>query len=235
MPRKTRRAADPHVAVAYLRVSTDEQRLGPEAQRAAIEAWASREGIVIAKWFTDHGVSGAAAIDERPGLLAALDALADVGGAVLVVAKRDRLARDVVVAATIERAAAQHLARVVSADGTANGDTPADAFMRTMLDGAAAYERALIRARTKAALAAKAARRERVGTVPYGYRVDTDGAALIEDGAEQAVLAEVRALRSAGLSVRSIASALAAKGIASTRTGKPYGKSQVACMLAVAA
>lgn len=235
MSRTNRRSGDPRIAVAYIRVSTDEQRLGPEAQRAAIEAWAARDGITVASWCTDQGVSGAAELADRPGLLAALDALSVVGGGVLVVAKRDRLARDVVVAATVERAAALCGARVVTADGTANGDTPADAFMRTMLDGAAAYERALIRARTKAALAAKSARGERAGTVPYGYRVGADGVALVENAAERAVLAEVRALRSTGLSMRRIASTLAERGIASSRTGKPYGKSQVACMLAAAA
>jgi hypothetical protein len=52
----------------------------------------------------------------------ALGELRALGAGVLVVAKRDRLARDVYVAATIERAVASGGARVVSADGTANGD-----------------------------------------------------------------------------------------------------------------
>jgi hypothetical protein len=46
---------------------------------------------------------------------------------VLVVARRDRVARDVVLAAEIERAAAQTDARLVSATGEGNGDSPADA------------------------------------------------------------------------------------------------------------
>jgi DNA invertase Pin-like site-specific DNA recombinase len=45
-----------------------------------------------------------------------------------------------------------------------------------IMDAAAAYERALIRARTKAALAAKRARGERSGEVPYGFRA-VEGAA----------------------------------------------------------
>ena len=36
-----------HVAVAYLRVSTQEQDLGPEAQRAAIQMWAERQGVRV--------------------------------------------------------------------------------------------------------------------------------------------------------------------------------------------
>lgn len=163
--------------------------------------------------------------------MCALGELRNLGAGVLVVAKRDRLARDVYVAATIERAVAKGGARVVSADGTANGDTPADAFMRTVIDGAAAYERALIRARTKAALAAKRARGERSGEVPYGYRLGADGTSLEGDEAEQAVLTVVRELRGAGLSQRAIVAELAIRGLVS-RAGRPFAKTQIARMLA---
>jgi DNA invertase Pin-like site-specific DNA recombinase len=225
-----KRTANPLLAVGYLRASTDEQRLGPEAQRAAIEAWAAREGVSVAAWHVDQGVSGGSDLSERPALVAALGELRALGAGVLVVAKRDRLARDVYVAATIERAVATGGARVVSADGTANGDTPADAFMRTILDAAAAYERALIRARTKAALAAKRARGERSGEVPYGYRA-VEGGRLVEDEAEQRVLAVVAELRAAGLSHRAIVTELAARGVTS-RAERPFAKTQIARILA---
>ena len=52
------RPGNPLSAVAYLRVSTDEQKLGPEAQRAAIQSWANREGVSVVAWHTDAGVSG---------------------------------------------------------------------------------------------------------------------------------------------------------------------------------
>ena len=45
-------------AVAYLRVSTEDQALGPEAQRAAIEAWAARQGVQVLSWHLDQGVGG---------------------------------------------------------------------------------------------------------------------------------------------------------------------------------
>ncbi|MBK7398982.1 MAG: recombinase family protein [Myxococcales bacterium] len=221
-----RRTHDPKTAVAYLRVSTDEQHLGPEAQRAAIESWAAREGVSVVAGHVDQGISGAAGLDARPALVAALASLRANSAGLLMVAKRDRLARDVVVAATIERAAAGAGARVVSADGTANGGTDADAFMRTILDGAAQYERALIRSRTRAALAAKKAKGERVGTVPYGFRLAADGVSLEADEAEQGVIAVVRDLRAAGLSVRATVAALASKGLVS-RKGTPFGVTQV--------
>src|SRR5580692_9105499 len=100
--RKRVKAGSPLVAVAYLRVSKDDQKLGPEAQRASIEAWATREGVQVVAWHVDHGVCSVTAIDARPGLLGALASLRGHGAGVLVAAKRDRLSRDVVLTAMIE-------------------------------------------------------------------------------------------------------------------------------------
>jgi DNA invertase Pin-like site-specific DNA recombinase len=228
-----RPSGNPSVAVAYLRVSKEDQKLGPEAQRAAIEAWAAREGVSVAAWHVDAGVSGGCDLADRPALAAALADIRIARAGVLVVAKRDRLARDVAIAATVEKAVAAAGAKMASADGAGNGDSPADAFMRTLLDGAAAYERALIRARTKAALAAKRARGERAGEVPYGYRADAAGRlSPAED--EQAVLGTVRALRADRLPLRAIVAELAARGAVS-RAGRPFGLTQVARMTAFCA
>lgn len=230
---RSARPGNPLVAVAYLRVSTDEQRLGPEAQRAAIETWAKREGVAVVAWHTDAGVSGGSDLSDRPALVAALGELRAARAGVLVIAKRDRLARDVAVAATIERAAKTCGAKVQTADGTANGDSAADAFMRTMLDGAAAYERALIRGRTKAALAAKRARGERAGEVPYGYSATPEGR-LVPNAAEQSIIAIVRELRAAGMSLRAVVSELARRGIVA-RTGRALQLTQIARIAKAAA
>ncbi len=229
----TKRRGNHRQAIAYVRVSTTEQQLGPEAQKAAIEAWAQREGVTVVSVFSDEGVSGGTDLDARPGLVAALSALRASHAGVLVVAKRDRLARDVYVAATIDRAVVAAGARVACADGVGNGDSASDAFMRTILDGAAAYERALIRARTKAALVAKRARGERAGAVPFGYDADESGR-LVENTAEQGVLVVVRELRAAGLSLRAVVRALESRGLVS-RAGKPFGLTQVARMERAAA
>ena len=210
--------------MAYLRVSTDEQRLGPEAQRASIEAWAAREGVSVASWHLDAGISGATPIEGRPGLVSAITALRDRGAGLLVVARRDRVARDVGIAATVERVAVDAGAIVVSASGEGNGTSPADAFMRTVIDGAAAYERGLIRARTKAALAAKAAKGERAGAVPYGFHVVADGVRLERDEAEQAVLAAVRELRASGLSHRAIRRGAYRARRKVSRSRRPFGQ-----------
>jgi DNA invertase Pin-like site-specific DNA recombinase len=180
----------------------------------------------VVAWYVDQGVCSVTPIDERPALLAALATIRAHRAGVLVVAKRDRIARDVVVAAMVERAAQASGAGVVSASGEGNGTTPADAFMRTVIDGAAAYERALIRARTVAALAAKRAKGELTGKAPFGMRVGDDGVRLVPEPREQAILARVGELAGEGMGSTAIARALAAEGIVG-RAGKPLAQPQV--------
>lgn len=202
--KRGRRQGDSARVVGYLRVSTDEQQLGPEAQRRALETWCAAHGAELVAVCQDHGVSGGAELVRRPGLLAALDALGAHGAGVLLVAKRDRLARDVMVAAMVERLAERSGARVLSADGIGAEQTPEGMLLRGLVDLFAQYERALIRSRTKAALAVKRARGERVGEIPYGYSIAADGRRLAENPAEQRVLALIRELRAAGLSLRAV-------------------------------
>jgi len=221
---------NPRVAVAYLRASKNEQRLSRDAQRTAIEAWAHRERVRVAVWCLDQGVRSVSPIPERPALRSAFLALREHKAGVLVVAKRDRIARDVVLAAGVERVVTIAGGRVVSASGEGNGDSPADAFIRTVIDGAAQYERDLIRARTCAALEAKRARGERVGSVPFGLAVHSDGVRLVVNEREQSTIARARELRVCGLSLRAVGSRLAAEGHVS-RTGRSFLAQQLARML----
>ena len=210
---RRRAAGEPSIAVAYLRVSTDDQQLGPEAQRAAIASWAERGGVTIAAWCSDLGFSGASPVDKRPGLLSGLAAIAEHHAGVLVAAKRDRFARDVMVAVAIERIVERAGARVMTADGVGLGDGPEAALMRSMVDAFAQYERAQIRARTRAALGAKRARGESLGTPPIGFRLADDRLHLEPDPTEAAAVERVLALHSAGLSVRQIAAVLDGEGV----------------------
>ena len=224
-----------NAAIGYLRVSTDDQAtsgLGLEAQRAAIQAAAQRLGLKVTAWHEDAGVSGAASLERRPGLLAAL---AEVErGAVLVVAKRCRLSRDPVVTAMVERLTDRKGVRIISAAGEGtDGDDPSSILMRRIVDAFSEYERLVIKARTKAALGAKRRRGESCGgNVPYGWRQVGDQ--WVEDDAEQRVMADIVAARAKGMSLRAIAAALTAKGLM-TKQGGAWGASQVSRVLRYAA
>ena len=232
MPR-TARPGNPAVAVAYIRASKEEAKLGPQAQRSQIEAFAAREGITIVAWHQDQGVSGGAEVEDRPALLAALAALDTANAGVFLVAKRDRLARSSENAAFITYSVRKAGARVLSADG-ANGEDMNDRMMRTLQDMFAEAERFELRRRTKAALAAKKARGERVGTVPYGFTAGPDGS-LVPCPGEQGVIRCVRELRAAGLSLRAIESELARRGILSRSGRHPIALPQVAKIARTAA
>jgi site-specific DNA recombinase len=213
-------------AIGYVRVSTDQQAesgLGLEAQRAAIATAALRLGLSLAQVRTDAGLSGSLDIEDRPGLL---EAVADLRrGDVLLIAKRDRLGRDVIAVAMIERLIEKKGARIVSAAGEGtdsdSGD-PTGILMRRIIDAFAEYERLLIGARTKAALRAKRARGERFsGQAPYGYRLSADRQRLEVDADEQQALAELARQRAAGRSWRAIADSLNRTGLV-TRCGAPW-------------
>ena len=226
------RTGNPRKAIGYLRISLDRSDLGPEAQRASIEAWAAREGVEVVSWHFDQGVSGGAAI-KRPALLDALASLETECAGLLVVAKRDRLARDTMNAIAIEGLVAKAGARIVSAAGEgtdADADDPAAFMLRRMLDVFAEYERLVIKARTRAALRVKRSKGEARGETPYGWTRDAAGM-LVAEPTEQNVVAVIRELHAAGMSLRAIAGELEARGLVS-RTGKPLGKTQVARVLA---
>ena len=217
-------------AIGYIRVSTTEQvdsGLGLEAQRAAIIAEADRSGLTLTDWFADEGVSGGAGLDKRPGLALALDALKK--GDVLIVSKRDRLARDAMLACWIEKEVTRSRATIVSAAGEGNGTDPTAQLMRRIIDAFAEFERAIIRARTKAALAVKRARGERVSRfAPYGYQQDGDR--WVEEPHEQEAVALMRQWRGK-LSLRDIAARLQRRGYLS-RSGTRLGPETVRKALA---
>lgn len=225
------REGDPGVGIGYLRCSTLRQDLSPAAQRASIEQWGKANHVRIVAWFFDKGVSGGAEIEDRPELVAAIAATRSNRAGCFVVAKRDRLARDTLVAQLIERAVRQAGASVVSADGVANGADAGSQMLRSVLDAVAQYERRVISSRIRAALAVKAAKGERVGKIPFGWSLAADGRHLLVDESEQQVAELAKALRDQGLTYRSIARELAHRGHHS-RTGRVFFAQQVRRMVA---
>jgi DNA invertase Pin-like site-specific DNA recombinase len=82
-------------------------------------------------------------------------------------------------------------------------------------------ERQMIRDRTRAALAVKKGRGERVGTVPYGYQLSDDGIHLERDSEEQEVIKAICSLRKQGLTFHKIVTKLN-RDCVLTRKGTPW-------------
>ena len=198
--------------VIYLRVSTNQQvdsGLGIEAQREICHRCIDKKDDNEILEFIDEGFSGALALDKRPALMNAIGCLQK--GDRLVVAKRDRIGRDVIVNAMIDSAVRRQKASLISASGDVSDSDNEDAgatLMKRMVDAFAEYERLIISARTKAALQIKISRYERSGRVPYGYQLCADGIHIEPNQHEQNVLHEMHEMRKTKLSFRKIAAEL---------------------------
>jgi DNA invertase Pin-like site-specific DNA recombinase len=213
--------------IAYYRVSTKAQGasgLGLEAQKKAVQDFAARNGARLVKEFLEVE-SGKKA--DRPELAAAL-AFAKRAGGVLVVAKLDRLARNVHFLSGLMQAGVDFLAV----------DNPhANKLTVHVMAAMAEYEREAISARTKAALAQVKERGGLLGSARPGHwegheearrRGGEKGRARARKAITQKARAEyrdilpmVKEMREKGMSLRAIAAALNAQGH-KTRRGKAF-------------
>ena len=196
--------------VAYYRVSTDKQGrsgLGLEAQRAAVEAHvAAARGAVCAGFVEVE--SGRKR--DRPQLAAALVA-ARVHRAVLVIAKLDRLARNVHFVSGLMESGVEFVA----------ADMPTVNRLTVHILAAVAEEEArMISARTKAALAAAKARGVRLGNpnLAAGSPEQARVANAAKIGRAQARAADVlpfieQARRAGATTLQQLAAALEARGV----------------------
>jgi site-specific DNA recombinase len=220
--------------VGYIRVSTTDQAtdgVSLDAQEGRIAAWGAAHGGALAgeDVHVDAGISGKRS-DNRPGLRAALDAACRPGG-VLVVYSLSRLARStkdtIAIAERLEQAGAD----LVSLSERIDTTSASGKMVFRMLAVLAEFERDLVSERTRAALAHKRSRSERVGQVPYGRRLAGDGRTLAADPAEADVLVAVRRLRAEGRSFRAIAAELTRAGIPTKNGGPRWAHTTIAHIL----
>jgi DNA invertase Pin-like site-specific DNA recombinase len=210
--------------IIYTRVSTEEQSLGLRAQLTTCTRYASNLSADIL-CFEDAGISGSKGIEERPGLKQALVELKK--GDLFIVAKRDRIARDILLAMSVEQIVSKRGAKLISVAGEGSeNDGVTGLILRTMTDLFSQIEREAIRSRTRSALQTKIAKGERTGSVLYGYEVAKDGVMLIPCSYEQDIIRLIKKLRKRGVSYRDIVKYMNEKGIRS-RTGHSWGIQQV--------
>ena len=153
-------------AIIYARVSTRDQAasgLGIEAQIARCRAWAEYRGYQVTEVVSENGVSGTLAPDARPGLGRALHALTAGQADALVVAKLDRLGRDVADVLALADTAERQGWSLAVLDLDLDTSTPGGRLVLTMFAALARWERDIIAERTSAALPALKRRGKRLG------------------------------------------------------------------------
>lgn len=219
-------------AIGYVRVSKEaEDGLSLDAQAERVRAMALARGVTLLDVVVDDGSSAKSL--HRPGM-ARLLALVDAGQVDMVlVAKLDRLTRSIVdLAALLQRFDRRDVAFVSVAEDFNTG-TAMGRMVLLMIVMLSQWEREVIGERTREVLQFKKAQGERVGTIPFGYRLAADGIHLVPDEDEQALIAQIRALKAGGQSTRQIAEALNALG-RTTRKGTAWRFQYVARVLASA-
>jgi site-specific DNA recombinase len=217
--------------VGYVRVSTDRQAehgVSLEAQEAKIRAMATVHGTELAKVIVDGGESAKSL--NRPGI-AKLLAMVDAGGVnVVIVAKLDRLTRSVKdLCELLERFERRGVSLVSVAESLDTGSA-AGRLVLNIMTAVSQWEREAIGERTRDALRHKRSQGQRVGNIPFGSRLGGDGQLLEPDPAEQDALAEIRALRNNGDTLRGIAATLNHQAYR-TRRGTPWRLESVARVL----
>lgn len=234
MPQRPRpRAAGERTAgrrfVAYYRVSTAQQGssgLGLDAQREAVAQHVASAGGAIVETF-EEVESGKR--NDRPQIAAALRACR-LQRATLIIAKLDRLARNVAFISSLMESGADFIAC----------DNPhATRFTIHILAAVAELEREQISARTKAALAAAKARGKRLGNpnLRPGDRFAARAARQVRTARSHAhatdVLPYIEAARRAGCgSLADLARALTARGIETPGGGSTWNTTQVRRVIA---
>lgn len=216
-------------AVAYLRTSSaanvGADKDSAQRQREAIAAFAKREGFALVAEFNDEAVSGADAIEARPGFAALLDRIEGNGVRVVLVEDASRFARHVLVQELGVMALQQRGVQVFTAGGdelTATDD-PSKVMVRQMMAAFAQFEKA--RLVGKLAVARKRKRET------HGKCEGRKSHAELRPDVVALAKALHRKTKAGRMSLRAIAAELAADGKLNER-GRPYNPKSVAAMLA---
>jgi len=198
-------------------------------QRKAIEAYAKAAGMVIVDWFNDAAVSGADAIEARPGFAALLARIAGNGVQTIIVETASRFARDLMVQEVGFAMLRDLGVTLIAADSPSSflDDGPTSKLIRQILGAVSEFDKAMTVAKLKGA-------RDRVKRI----RGKCEGRkAYAEREGGQRLVAIARQLRHGPQrrvrSLRNVAAGLAEQGYVTPR-GRPYSASAIASMLAEA-
>lgn len=201
--------------VAYYRVSTQKQGqsgLGLEAQQASVISYLNGGAWqLIGELIEVETGKGANALEKRPKLRAALD-ICRKQGATLIIAKLDRLARNVhFVSGLLE----------TGCDFVAADMPQANKVMIQMHAGMSEWERDQISTRTKAALAAAKARGVKLGIAGFSnLKRNIEKRKDIADIFAAKLAGVIQGFKASGLSQRAMVAQLNQLGIRTAKGGE---------------
>jgi DNA invertase Pin-like site-specific DNA recombinase len=222
-------------AVGYVRVSTDKQvdyGVSLDAQAAKIRAMAVVHGAELVDVIVDGGESAKSL--QRPGVERLLALVDSRQVQAVIVAKLDRLTRSVKDLSTLLERFERRGVALISVAESLDTSSAAGRLVLNIMTAVSQWEREAIGERTRDAMSHKRANGERVGNIPFGSRLATDGEHLEPDPVEESALTEILRLRREGTTMRDIAANMNARAY-QTRRGTPWRLESVARVLKAAA
>jgi DNA invertase Pin-like site-specific DNA recombinase len=143
--------------VGYMRTSSaanvGDGKDSEARQRKAIEGYAKATGMVVVDWFYDAAVSGADAIEARPGFAALLARIAGNGVRTIIVETANRFARDLMVQEVGFAMLRDLGVTLIAADSPSSflDDGPTSKLIRQILGAVSEFDKAMIVAEFKGA------------------------------------------------------------------------------------
>jgi site-specific DNA recombinase len=194
-------------AIGYIRVSTEDQAregISLDNQDAKIKAYASLNNMDLVEIISDAGISGKTM--DRPGISRVLEMLNKRDVDAVIVYKLDRLSRKTLDNLTLIESFDKNGIAFHSIMEKIDTKSAQGRFFLTIISALAQMERDQIVERTKDALNHKRNKREWMGRIPYGYKVEDNH--LVEDPAAIRTIQKAKRLKNEGKTYRDISSAL---------------------------
>ena len=222
-------------AIGYVRVSLPkmaERGVSLAAQTEKIRGMAAVQDLELLDILVEPGET--AKNLDRPAMQRMLAMVDSRAIDTVIIAKLDRLTRSVKDLAELLERFSRRGVSLVSVAESLDTATAAGRLVLNIMVSVSQWEREAIGERTKDAMRHKRSKGERVGTVPFGYRLASDGIELEADAAEQDILSRIQGMRAAGHTLRQIADELNRQGY-TTRRGTAWRHQYVASALRAAA
>ncbi|OHE55177.1 MAG: hypothetical protein A2027_00720 [Thermodesulfovibrio sp. RBG_19FT_COMBO_41_18] len=216
--------------VGYVRVSSDKQAdagMSLEVQESQIIKYAELYDIGLGEIIVDAGESAKSL--KRPGMLRLIELMdSNLCQGVLIV-KLDRLTRSVKdLCYLLERYFSKDKV-LISVQEKIDTNSAMGRMVMNVVMSISQWEREATSERTKAVLQHKKTKGERIGNIPFGYKLAADGIHLEEDLSEQRVIDFIKTQRSTGKTLAEISVDLANEQLYS-RYYKPFNLSQISKM-----
>ena len=218
-------------AIGYIRVSTEGQNgadsFGLETQRDEITKYCAANGLELANIYEDPALSGSLTALERPGLRRVMEAAQE--GDKVIVARLDRIARDVYLSLFVENEIRKAGAELISLGEPYRWNDPTQKLLLNIIMSFAEFEKSLITSRLSSGRKTKARQGGYAGgKAAIGYKECRGSKALTVDEDKASTVRRVFELREAmpEASLQKIADILNSEGY-TTKEGKPFHSMQV--------